>query len=462
MASDKVEIAELGLKSVTVTGFKRIDGVVHVEFPEQGCFIVGGWNRQGKTSLLQAIQSACAGSASNQNTKMEPVEPINDGGSKGECEVRFRNGLVSRRIHRGSGSVTEVTDSTGKRLGGQAVLADHLSLWALNCGTFLKANDKVRAAALLESGGVSEQLESLEADIAKACAIRLDANSRSKQATARFGAMAKPVRPDGDVPDVKALRAALAEAQEANARRREQHAQAAAVAATVARDRAEWERSIVRGLAEIERLRALILREEEVITNCRDALAKLPKDEQPPEVLSLEDTTAKERAIDAAQTLAETFADYNRAISAYVSAEKDALAYAEEAANAEAAVKALRDAKATLFDEATFPFKGLAVADGVITFNGRPWQDLSDYEQHMIAIGVAHQHKPGMKFVLLPDVSMFDPENTEKLRAWCEKQGLLIVTTCVCSSEDGRASIIMRDGKVVGSETETAKQGELL
>ena len=136
---------------VTITGLeienvKRIAAVTLTPSPT-GLTVIGGDNRQGKTSILDAIMATLGGE------KFTPSGAVKDGADKGQATVTLSNGMTVTRTFTGKGSYLKVSDPAGGR-GGQMLLNEFVSEWALSMGKILNATDKERTKALLKIIGV--------------------------------------------------------------------------------------------------------------------------------------------------------------------------------------------------------------------------------------------------------------------------------------------------------------------
>lgn len=118
-----------------------------------GLTIIGGRNGQGKTSVLDAIAWALGGD------KYKPTSAHRDGSTlPPDLEVRLSNGILVQR--KGKASSLTVTDSTGRR-GGQTLLNEFVSQFAIDLPKFMSATDKEKASILLELVGVEDKLIAL-------------------------------------------------------------------------------------------------------------------------------------------------------------------------------------------------------------------------------------------------------------------------------------------------------------
>ena len=111
------------ISAVYIENFKRINQV-NFNPDEIGITIIGGNNRQGKTSVLDAIMWGLGGA------KFAPSNPNNlNGHGDAEIRIELNNGIIVER--KGKNGGIKVIDSTGKRAG-QELLNEVISVLALN------------------------------------------------------------------------------------------------------------------------------------------------------------------------------------------------------------------------------------------------------------------------------------------------------------------------------------------
>ena len=103
MKNDKVKIVSFDIENV-----KRVQAV-RVTPAETGLTTLGGDNRQGKTSCLDAIMSALGGE------KYSPNDPIRDGSKKAQVIVKLSNGITVTRLFTDKGTYLKIDAQDGIR-----------------------------------------------------------------------------------------------------------------------------------------------------------------------------------------------------------------------------------------------------------------------------------------------------------------------------------------------------------
>ena len=145
---ESIKIAGLVAENV-----KRIQAV-DLKFNENGLNVIGGDNKEGKTSLLDTICYVLGGE------KYRPTKIKREGAiTEPYLQATLSNGLIAER--KGKNSSLTVTDPTGKRAG-QTLLDSFIEELALNLSAFINAKPKEKAKILLDTLGIGEQLSKME------------------------------------------------------------------------------------------------------------------------------------------------------------------------------------------------------------------------------------------------------------------------------------------------------------
>lgn len=406
---------------------KRLKAV-QIEPAPTGLTIVGGNNNQGKTSVLDAIAWALGGE------KYRPAAAAREGAvSPPSLRVVLSNGIVVERKGK-NGSLT-VTDPTGKRAG-QTLLNEFVEQLALDLPRFLNASDKEKADTLLKIIGVGDQLAVMDQRI-KAL---YDKRTAVGQIAAQKKAYADEMQeyPDAPAEPVSALEL-IQQQQDILARNGEnqrKRAQAAQLEDTVARLQAKADDLQAR----LDEAHAALIRAKNDLDTARKSAADL-EDESTAEIeaslAEIEETNRKvranmdkARALDDAQEMAAQYGDLTTQLT--------------EA----------RRKRIDLLNGADLPLPGLGVEDGVLTYQGRRWNDMSGSDQLRVATAIVRKLNPACGFVLLDKLEQMDLQTLQEFGAWLQQEGLQAIATRV--STGGECQIIIEDGRVAGSEPEAA------
>lgn len=401
---------------------KRIKAV-QIEPAPTGLTIVGGNNNQGKTSVLDAIAWALGGE------KYRPAAAVREGAvSPPHLKVALSNGIVVERKGK-NGSLT-VTDPTGKRAG-QTLLNEFVEQLALDLPRFLNASDWEKADTLLKIIGVGEELTQLDQRI-KAL---YDKRTAVGQIAAQKKAYADEMQeyPDAPAEPVSALEL-IRRQQDILARNGEnqrKRAQAAQLEATVARLQAQADDLQAR----LDEAHAALIRAKNDLDTARKSAADL-EDESTAEIeaalADVEETNRKVRA------------NMDKAC-----AQDDAQALAAQYGDLTAQLAEARRKRTDLLNGADLPLSGLGVEDGVLTYQGRRWNDMSGSDQLRVATAIVRKLNPSCGFVLLDKLEQMDLQTLQEFGAWLQQEGLQAIATRV--STGGECQIIIEDGRVAES-----------
>lgn len=423
------------MDGVTITGLeienvKRVRAVVldADTLRPNGLCLIGGDNGQGKTTILDAICGALGGDEFRQ--------PVRDGAERGTVRVTLSNGIVAERIYTSGGSSRLKVEDPSGRKGGQALLNDFVSPFALNVGEFMLASDKEKAKILLKVIGVNpqpyeERIRTLEAD------RLIKGRERDR---AKGHAESLPYFEDAGLEklDGNAISGQMTEALRHNARIRQASGDVQA-----AREREEFtamkeaqaEQAVSDAIAARDRAR-----------QARQAAAQAVQD-------AIEQAATAGQPVDtqAVSAKLQQVTEHNERVGGNL-ARKHAFEMHEQLAEEYRAIqdeidRTREELRATL-EGAALPYPGLLVDDGELTYHGRRWATLSESERLILATAVSRAVKPGCKFVLIDGMERMDGKTRAAFAGWLATQGLQGIGTTVGDGAD--CSLIIEDGVVAG------------
>ncbi|MGG1878247.1 AAA family ATPase, partial [Paenibacillus cisolokensis] len=141
------------INKLEIENVKRVKAV-KIEPTASGLTIVGGNNRQGKTSVLDAIAWGLGGN------KYRPSQAEREGSAVPPyLHIVLSNGLIVER--KGKNSDLKVIDPNGQK-GGQQLLDSFVEELAIDLPKFMNATSKEKANILLRIIGVGNKLHELE------------------------------------------------------------------------------------------------------------------------------------------------------------------------------------------------------------------------------------------------------------------------------------------------------------
>jgi DNA repair exonuclease SbcCD ATPase subunit len=415
-------MAPVKIIGVELENVKRV-ALVHLEPSPKGLTVIGGANRQGKTSILDAICYALGGE------KRRPSNLQREGGSAdARIELRLSNGLRVER--KGKNAALKVTDPAGQK-GGQKLLDAFVEELALDLPKFLAMSGKDKAGVLLRILGIGDQLAVLDREERVAYEERTAqgrvADQKEKYAT--------ELPEHHDVPDAPLTVAELvAQSREVMARNAERQA---------ARRRLEQLKADV-GAAErrVAEARAMLANAEDELAKRKAMLAEVAS----APVGVDEDTAELERRMADAEIV-------NAKVRANLEKRRalgDAEQCREEYGRLTAKVEDIRARRQSLLDGAEMPLPRLSVDGGELTYDGKAWDCMSGVEKVRAGVAIVRKLKPECGFVLLDELEKFDLDELRALGEWLEAQDLQAIATRV--STGAECTLLIEDGQVAGQE----------
>lgn len=430
MKDERVKVISLEIENI-----KRVQAVTIAPSPN-GLTVIGGKNKQGKSSCLDAICAALGGE------KFNPRMPIKDGEKKGVVTVELSNGIVAKRIYTPGGSRLEIAGSDGK--GGQTLLNEFISVFALDLSTFLKASDKEKATILLNVIGVD--LQPYEEKEKTLYAERENLGRLEKKAKGHAESLPFDEEAGTEMVTADSLMKQLQEVVTHNAENRK-------LRENLDEAKRNMEQARVAGIAKQERVEELKERLEQAEAEAEAAIAmaddlKLAVTMAEARTENLVDQDEK----DIQEKLSE-IEKINVKVRGNLDREKafsEAEGYHTEWMALDDEIKAVRRERLALLNGAKMPLEGLSVDDGVLTYNDKPWDCLSHAEQLIASTAICQKTNDQMGFVLVDKLEAMDLDTLAEYKAWLESEGLQAITTRV--SQGGECSLIIEDGQVVGQE----------
>ena len=405
------------INRLEIENVKRIHSAV-VEPAQDGLTIIGGKNKQGKTSVLDAIAWALGGA------KYQPSQATNtDSAIPPRLKVIMDNGLVVER--KGKNSDLKVTDPSGKK-GGQQLLNEFVEELALNLPKFMEASGKEKANTLLQIIGVGPKLAKLDQKEKELYQERLYVGRTADQKE-KF-AREQPYYPDAPQELVNASEL-IREQQEILARNGQ---------------RQQWKREYDDILRQLDLVEGKIEDLEGQLRRWKESKKELEERaraaEKTPAELKMESTAELEENIADIESInIKVRANMNK-----IQAEEDAKEYRDQYTRLTQDIEDVRAEKTALLDSADLPLPGLSVMDGELIYNGQKWDNMSSAEQMIVSTSIVRKLNPKCGFVLLDKLEAMDLDTLKEFGQWLEEEGLQAIATRVSTGDE--CSIIITDG----------------
>ena len=411
------------INKLEIENVKRVKAI-KIEPTANGLTVIGGKNKQGKTSVLDSIAWALGGD------KYRPSEAQREGSViPPNLHIVMSNGLVVER--RGKNSDLKVIDPNGQK-GGQQLLNEFVEQLALDLPKFMQSTSKEKANILLQIIGVGNQLAELEIKeielYNRRRAIGQIADQKKKFAKEL------PYYPDAPKEPVSASEL-IKQQQEILARNGENQRKRQNLA--YIESQLSTQDSIIndlkRKLAEAEEKRTAILADLEIAKKSALDLHDESTAELEENIANIEATNIKVRAN----------LDKDKA-------EEDAQGYDNQYNKLTVEINDIRQAKTDLLTNAQLPLPGLSVEDGELTYEGYKWDNMSGSDQLKVSTAIVRKLNPKCGFVLLDKLEQMDIDTLQEFGQWLEQEGLQAIATRVSTGPE--CEIIIEDGYVAGVE----------
>ena len=409
---------------------KRIKAVALTPSPT-GLTLVGGNNNQGKTSVLDALAWALGGE------RFRPTAAQRDGAvAPAHLKVTLSNGVVVER--KGKNASLTVTDPTGRR-SGQQLLNAFVEPLALDLPRFMDASDKEKADILLRIIGIGAELHTRDLEIKGL----YDKRTFTGQLAAQKKHFAEELVSYPEAPDEPVSASELIRQQQdilarngENQRLRAQYA--------------ELEQQVQQCVDELKRTRERIATLQQLADELDAKHTKLfnQRETARKTVSQLQDESTAELEA-SIRDIEET----NRKVRANLEksrAEDEAAQYASEYDRLTESIQQKRAERMALLNGADLPLPGLSVEDGVLTYNGKRWRDMSGSDQLRVATAIVRRLNPDCGFVLLDKLEQMDLTTLTEFGRWLEAEHLQAIATRVSTGSE--CQIIIEDGMVKDAE----------
>jgi len=415
----------MNIVSLNVENVKRVSAA-HIE-PDGSLIVIGGRNGAGKTSVLDAISYALGGKG------LCPKRPIRDGAEKAEITVDLGD-LIVQRTFTGNGSYLSVKSANGfKAASPQAVLDSMVGRLTFDPLAFTTMSDTDREALLKELAGID--FTTLDQDRDEVFAERRDKNREMKALKAQLDGM-----PRHD--DVPAEPIKVATLMDELQRREKINADNAAAREEVDALRArakvleEKRRSIAEQIADLEKQLSGVTEEYEALMSQGKEAARrvgeledLNVSEIRTQIQDADSINEKVRSNRRRDELARLLDDATR--------ESDAMTarLAEIDAERQAAIAA-----------ATLPIDGLDIDDDGVTYNGVPFDQISQAEKLRVSVAMGFAMNPDVKVMLIRDGSLLDDDNLRLIAEMAEENGGQVWIERV--GDGPEVSVLIEDGSI--------------
>jgi DNA repair exonuclease SbcCD ATPase subunit len=434
------------ITSISIENYKRVRKVAITPPADRHLILLGGRNRQGKSSTLDALTAAFGGA------KAIATDPVRHGADEAAIFVELDGGklTIDRTITPDGKTQLEVRDAEGAVRRPQEVLDKLVGARFLDPLAFLKLGAKDQRAQLMKLIPEAARIEELNAKRVRAFDRRTEIGRDLTKARGELERL--PEVTVGTPIDVAALIAeqrSFGEQQRAGEAIGAQHAQAERDAA-VANDRLggllaqieDLKRALAQLEARVPEMQAELERKVEAVTATKNQLDAA--------AAAWQASTPRRAQIDTELARAN---HHNREVFA---AEERAKRRAEAAAAVDkldadyntctTAIETIDQRKAEILGASPLPVEGLAIGDDGITLAGVPFVQAAESEQWRVALALAIAGSPGLDDVWIRAGYALDDETLDLVAKLAESSGKRLWIERLGTKDAG--VIVIQDGQV--------------
>lgn len=416
---------------------------------------VVGKNGAGKSSVLDSIWAALGGAKHIQ------AVPIRRGADRARVRLDLGELIVERRFTE-SGSTLSVENAEGARYKSpQAMLDALLGALSFDPLAFVTQAPREQFDALRKIAPIEVDVDQLDGLNRRDYAKRTETNGEAKKKRAQAEGISVRAGEIEPRVDTAALKDRLAEAASTNAEIERRRARREQAARDVEDKRKGADGARVRSASLRERAADLIRQADEndaqvtsMLADADTLQAKLDAAEPLPELV---DADALRAELDQAErTNADVDAEESRrARKAALLAEVEQL----EADSREltATMEGRERAKAEAIAAAKMPVDGLGFGDGIVTFNGIPFEQASTAEQLRVSVAIAMAGNPKLKVIRIKEGSLLDGDNFALIAEMARAHGYQVWLESITSH--GGPSVLIEDGASVAVDGQPVEEG---
>lgn len=407
--------------NLVAENYKRIKAVDITPDPNSSTVTIAGRNAQGKSSVIDAIWAALAGTAATKGTAT--TRPIRDGENTARVTVDLGNIIVTRTWE-GDKTALKVESREGARFGSpQKMLDELIGRLSFDPLAFASLAPKAQQAELLQLVELPFDPATLASQRKAAFDDRTDVGRVVKQLQ---GQLAGFPEIGDDVPDEPVSVSALVAELDAATSARGRIAGASIDIETATQAVNDAERAAIRATEHLANMRA-------GLATAEARLAELP------EPAAIEPIRSQ---IDGAEAINDAVRQKHQR------QEVVDLLDAEKSKRDELTDKIaeLDKTKTDGLAAATFPIDGLGFDDEGVTYRGVPFAQSSAAERLRVSVAMAMAMNPKIRVIRITDGSLLDSENLALIEEMAAAEGFQVWIERV--DETGKVGVIIEDGEV--------------
>ena len=422
---------------------ENIKKLIAVEITPTGDIVtIAGKNGAGKTSVLDAIWWALAGTSNVQ------AQPIRKGQNKARIRLDLGELIVERKfaINKEGETTTSISveNADGARFPSpQKMLDALLGELSFDPLAFSRMEPRKQFDELRRVSELDADIDKLDAlnkgDYAKRTDINRDAKAKRAQSEGIIVPAGEPV----PLVDESALIEELQKAGEHNTEieQRKARRKAAQKQANIHKDAGKKMREDAAALREQadakDKLASENLKAAADIEKKIDEAAELPKPV---------DVTALRQKIEQARASNKTHTEHERARMERAAALKHAGELEAQSKTLTEGMEAREKAKADAIARAKLPVAGIGFGEGVVTYNNIPFDQASSAEQLRVSMSIAMAANPKLRVIRITDGSLLDEDSMAAIADMAKAGDYQVWIETV--GADGKTGILIEDGMV--------------
>ena len=419
--------------------------------PNKDTTVIGGQNRAGKSSLLDAIASTLGGA------KLCPKEPIRQGQKEARCEIKLEGDATRllppctvirtwRRSTKSDRIVSELeitTEEGYKAPTPQTILNDIVGPLGFDPERFLRMSPKEQAEVLRNLVGLD--FTALDAERQQSYDKRTEVNRVGKTMKARYDAAPHHEDAPAEEVSVAALMTELQRRQAVNRRNDDVINELRDMQTGLSR----CDDAIEDADREVEAIKTRLKEAETRAAELRKKKASITGDIN---VKSVEVNGLADADCDEIQNQIAESETVNRKVRENVERVKLAAELEAERVKSQSLsdrIKAIDEEKQKLREGAKWPVEGLGYDENGVTLLGRPFDQASATEQREAAFGIVAALNPTLRFAMIKDGSLLDDASLADFGRIATEHGFQLFVERV--GRGAECSVIISDGEVEGA-----------
>jgi len=382
--------------------------------PDGNLVIIGGENEAGKSSILDSIEYALAGS------KHIPDKPIRNGQEKARIVLDLGDIQVTRTFTKNGTNLVVKSKDGATFATPQDMLNKIVGNLSFDPSEFFRMDNKKRIETLKKLVGLD--FTELNNKYKEAFDNRTDVNRRGKELKAQADGLSyyKDV-PDKEVSVAelsKQLTGAISQNQKLNNDKRSLDNNQSRIV--------KIDEQIKQLTEEKTKIESYMKKDKIMIKD----LKEIDVSEIQSNINSAEEINKKVRANNDKKNL-----------------EKDLQELREKSESLSVALRNIDETKQQMMGKAKFPIKGLCFDEDCVIFNGVPFDQISQGARIKISVAIGLVLNPKLKILLIRDASLLDQKNLEMIAKMAEKMDAQVWLERVGHGKE--CQIIISDGSIV-------------